>query len=200
MSGVINPANKNKRNFWVKGEYGKGADHWLETAESVPGSWWSHWDQWLKARGGKQIDAPADVGSDALKSTYESLKSYLANKYGTVDVDRRERDPDDDGRRTRLAAALREGKVDQEKAVVYQSMGNHVGQRSEKSDGDRSPLPFHSHWEAACDLPIGPEEPGSSQQSKETQPGGKVQHDVVRMVEIGLLPGSIKDVTAAIFV
>ncbi len=63
IAGVINPANKNKRNFWVNGETGQGAEHWLETAESVPGSWWTHWDQWLKSQGGKEIPAPEQVGN-----------------------------------------------------------------------------------------------------------------------------------------
>jgi polyhydroxyalkanoate synthase len=63
IAGVINPANKNKRNYWINGEMGRGADHWLETAESVPGSWWTHWDAWLKGTGGKEIPAPDQVGS-----------------------------------------------------------------------------------------------------------------------------------------
>jgi len=63
VAGVINPANKNRRNYWINGELGKGADHWLETAESVPGSWWTNWDEWLKAQGGKLIDAPESTGS-----------------------------------------------------------------------------------------------------------------------------------------
>ncbi len=64
VAGVINPANKNKRHYWIDGELGLGADHWLETASSEAGSWWPHWDQWLKAQGGKLVDAPARVGSD----------------------------------------------------------------------------------------------------------------------------------------
>ena len=63
IAGVINPANKNKRNFWINGETGKGADHWLKTAESVPGSWWTHWDRWLKSTGSKEIPAPEQLGN-----------------------------------------------------------------------------------------------------------------------------------------
>ena len=48
VAGVINPANKNKRHFWKDGELGQGADHWLETATEVPGSWWPHWLHFTK--------------------------------------------------------------------------------------------------------------------------------------------------------
>jgi len=64
IAGVINPANKNKRNYWINGELGRGADHWLDSAENVPGSWWTHWDAWLKSTGGKEIPAPEQVGSE----------------------------------------------------------------------------------------------------------------------------------------
>ncbi|MEO1889343.1 MAG: class I poly(R)-hydroxyalkanoic acid synthase [Cycloclasticus sp.] len=63
VAGVINPANKNKRHFWIDGELGKGDDHWLESATETPGSWWPHWDKWLKAQGGKMIDAPKELGN-----------------------------------------------------------------------------------------------------------------------------------------
>jgi polyhydroxyalkanoate synthase len=63
IAGVLNPASQNKRKFWINGETGQGADRWLETAESVPGSWWTHWDQWLKSQGGKEIPAPEQVGN-----------------------------------------------------------------------------------------------------------------------------------------
>lgn len=63
VAGVINPASKNRRNYWTKGELGNGADHWLETAEKQEGSWWPHWSEWVKRRGGKKIEAPAACGS-----------------------------------------------------------------------------------------------------------------------------------------
>ena len=63
VAGVVNPASKNKRNYWKDGELAKGAEHWLDSATDVPGSWWTHWDAWLKAQGGKQIDAPKALGN-----------------------------------------------------------------------------------------------------------------------------------------
>lgn len=63
IAGVINPAAKNKRNYWVGGELGKGPDRWLETATSKPGSWWTHWSEWLKKQGGDAIPAPAALGA-----------------------------------------------------------------------------------------------------------------------------------------
>jgi len=77
VAGVINPANKNKRNFWINGELGQGADHWLDTAESVAGSWWTNWDQWLKAQGGKEIDAPESVGSQAFAEIEPAPGSFV---------------------------------------------------------------------------------------------------------------------------
>ena len=63
VAGVINPASRNRRNHWIKGETGKGTDHWLETAKDVKGTWWNHWAPWVKKRAGKQVDAPKAVGN-----------------------------------------------------------------------------------------------------------------------------------------
>ena len=77
VAGVINPANKNKRNYWINGELGQGAEHWLETAESVPGSWWTNWDQWLKAQGGKEIDAPLVTGNKEYSEIESAPGSFV---------------------------------------------------------------------------------------------------------------------------
>ncbi len=77
VAGVINPASKNKRNYWVNGELGQGADHWLETADSTPGSWWPNWDEWLKAQGGKQVTAPEQTGSEAYPEIEPAPGTYV---------------------------------------------------------------------------------------------------------------------------
>lgn len=112
-----------------------------------------------------------NVGSDALKSSYESLKSYLARKYSTVDVSKLERDPDDDGRRTRLAADLANAVVDQDlelqllsKAVLQQVVNEDL-RSSEGSilNDPNGPLPVNLDIDAKIPLiqrfPVGPPVP-----------------------------------------
>ena len=64
IAGVINPPSKNKRSYWMNGETGEDTDRWLATAESMPGSWWPNWSQWLKPKAGEQVAARTQLGSD----------------------------------------------------------------------------------------------------------------------------------------
>ena len=49
IAGVINPAGKNRRNYWVDGDQKGDAAHWMQTATEKPGSWWRDWSDWLDA-------------------------------------------------------------------------------------------------------------------------------------------------------
>lgn len=77
VAGVINPAAKNRRNYWIKGEQGQGPDHWLETAQRQEGSWWPHWAEWLRRRSGKKIDAPQEAGSSEYPVIEPAPGSYV---------------------------------------------------------------------------------------------------------------------------
>ncbi len=63
IAGVINPAAKNKRNYWTGGKAGSDAETWLATAESVPGSWWPNWKDWLASHAGALVAARKTLGS-----------------------------------------------------------------------------------------------------------------------------------------
>ena len=78
IAGVINPASKNKRSYWVNdgGTKGraKGAPKtdaaWMETAEERKGSWWPEWAKFLAQYGGADVPAPAAPGN----SRYAALE------------------------------------------------------------------------------------------------------------------------------
>ncbi|WP_110187765.1 PHA/PHB synthase family protein [Pokkaliibacter plantistimulans] len=71
VAGVINPISKNRRHYWTNSNLPDTADEWLANATQEPGSWWGHWQQWLKRRAGKQIEAPDSPGN----SSYPPLES-----------------------------------------------------------------------------------------------------------------------------
>ena len=63
IAGVINPPAKKKRNYWVGGTSANEPDEWLAKAQSVPGSWWPHWTEWLARYAGEKVPAPAQPGN-----------------------------------------------------------------------------------------------------------------------------------------
>jgi polyhydroxyalkanoate synthase subunit PhaC len=77
IAGVINPAARNKRNYWSEGEQGKRAERWLETAREVPGSWWSDWSAWLRSHAGTQVRARTRLGSAAFPEIEPAPGRYV---------------------------------------------------------------------------------------------------------------------------
>jgi polyhydroxyalkanoate synthase len=77
IAGVVNPASRNKRNYRVGGQLGATHTGWLETAEQVPGSWWPHWSEWLRARGGDPVPAREALGSPAHPPTEPAPGRYV---------------------------------------------------------------------------------------------------------------------------
>lgn len=62
IAGVINPPAKNKRNHWV-GDLAADAGAWLDGAQSVDGSWWPGWSDWLAEHAGAKVAARSALGS-----------------------------------------------------------------------------------------------------------------------------------------
>jgi polyhydroxyalkanoate synthase len=63
IAGVVNPASKNKRSYWVNDDLPETADQWMVGAKEIQGSWWNDWSQWLEPHKGKLVKAPAKLGS-----------------------------------------------------------------------------------------------------------------------------------------
>ena len=63
IAGVVNPAKRNRRSYWLGGKLVKDPERWLKNAKTQPGSWWTHWSAWLEGRGGGRVPARAALGS-----------------------------------------------------------------------------------------------------------------------------------------
>jgi polyhydroxyalkanoate synthase len=68
IAGVINPASKGKRSYWVNDEGAKkgklrSAEEWFAGATEHKGSWWPEWARFLQENGGEEVPAPTAAGN-----------------------------------------------------------------------------------------------------------------------------------------
>src|SRR5438067_4574335 len=77
---VINPPARKKRNFWMAGEAGPDPERWLETAQSVPGSWWPVWSEWLAQHAGDKVPARVKLGNRDYRKIEPAPGRYVKAK------------------------------------------------------------------------------------------------------------------------
>ena len=63
IAGVINPASKDRRSFWMNESLPAEPQEWLDSASEHKGSWWKDWSAWLAAYGGPKREAKQQPGS-----------------------------------------------------------------------------------------------------------------------------------------
>ena len=80
IAGVVNPAARDKRNYWTGGPAGADADGWLAGASVQPGSWWKHWRAWLKRYAGEQIAARTTLGGAGYTEIEAAPGRYVTEK------------------------------------------------------------------------------------------------------------------------
>ncbi|MEQ1774739.1 MAG: class I poly(R)-hydroxyalkanoic acid synthase [Burkholderiales bacterium] len=88
IAGVINPASRDKRNYWINDTNGKtacDADAWLAGATSHPGSWWKHWRTWLAQYAGAKIPARTALGGAGYAEIEAAPGRYVREKAAPVD-------------------------------------------------------------------------------------------------------------------
>ncbi|MDR1994369.1 class I poly(R)-hydroxyalkanoic acid synthase [Azonexus sp.] len=79
IAGVINPASKNKRSFWINDDLKGDPESWFAAAEEKPGSWWNDWAVWLKPLAGTPR-APRKPGSVNYKPVEPAPGRYVKER------------------------------------------------------------------------------------------------------------------------
>jgi polyhydroxyalkanoate synthase len=64
LQSLINPPTNPKASFMIGTVNRSGPDAFVAAAEKRKGSWWLDWRDWLHARSGKEVAAPASPGSE----------------------------------------------------------------------------------------------------------------------------------------
>ncbi|UNK36690.1 poly(3-hydroxyalkanoate) polymerase subunit PhaC [Shinella sp. H4-D48] len=75
IAGVVNPPDKNKYQYWTGGPAKGDFDTWVKKAKETPGSWWTHWDAWIKDEDDRMVPARKTGGS--MNSIEEAPGSYV---------------------------------------------------------------------------------------------------------------------------
>ncbi len=86
IAGIVNPASKNRRNYWIGPDRALPADPelWFASAEEVPGSWWSDWDRWLAGFADGEVDAPQSLGSARYRPIEPAPGRYVREKVKAI--------------------------------------------------------------------------------------------------------------------
>jgi polyhydroxyalkanoate synthase subunit PhaC len=64
LQSLINPPTNPKASFMIGPVNPSGPDAFVAAAEKRKGSWWLDWRDWLRARSGEEVAAPASPGSE----------------------------------------------------------------------------------------------------------------------------------------
>ncbi|MBU0859499.1 MAG: alpha/beta fold hydrolase, partial [Alphaproteobacteria bacterium] len=75
VAGVVNPPHKKKYCYWTAKDLPSSPESWLASATQHDGSWWGHWEEWLRPRSGEKVAArkPENVLDEA-PGTYVRAK------------------------------------------------------------------------------------------------------------------------------
>lgn len=59
VAGVVNPPHKNKYGYRTAEKIIKNADSWLKSSTPHNGSWWPHWQEWIKKQNKNETIPPS---------------------------------------------------------------------------------------------------------------------------------------------
>ncbi|MBV8538931.1 MAG: alpha/beta fold hydrolase, partial [Alphaproteobacteria bacterium] len=77
IQSILNPPGNAKAKYFVNAASPAEPQDWLKGATASPGSWWTHWQQWLAARAGDQTQAPDHLGGDGFPPLAGAPGAYV---------------------------------------------------------------------------------------------------------------------------
>jgi polyhydroxyalkanoate synthase len=80
IAGVINPASKNRRSYWISPSLPLNAEDFLSESKEQKGSWWPLWAQWLGRHGGEARKAPKRPGNSRHKPIEAAPGRYVKER------------------------------------------------------------------------------------------------------------------------
>jgi polyhydroxyalkanoate synthase len=80
IAGVVNPAIKNRRSYWVNRNLPGEPEEWFSSATETPGSWWPVWSDWLAKHKGGERAAPRGTGSVQYEPVEPAPGSYVRQR------------------------------------------------------------------------------------------------------------------------
>ncbi len=77
IAALVNPPSNPKSSYQVSDDNSVGDDEWRSQAETVQGSWWPDYIDWLSARSGDWRPAPTELGSSMHPAQEAAPGSYV---------------------------------------------------------------------------------------------------------------------------
>ena len=77
LQSLLNPPTNPKASFMIGAVSPSGPDAFVAAAEKRKGSWWLDWRDWLQARSGDEVTAPASPGSERHPVLAEAPGTYV---------------------------------------------------------------------------------------------------------------------------
>lgn len=84
VAGIICPPGTPRRHYRAAPPARRDAAAWARGTACTPGSWWDHWGNWVRARSGRSVAAPAAPGSTRRPPLEPAPGRYVLQHTGAV--------------------------------------------------------------------------------------------------------------------
>jgi len=79
IAGVVNPPSKSAA-YWLHEHLHETPEAWHVASTRHGDTWWNSWTRWIQARGGEQVKAPAELGSEEFPPLADAPGLYVTER------------------------------------------------------------------------------------------------------------------------